>query len=115
MLAVLPLPAGLCRYGVAERTTDLLLGGQARLPERDGHQTQMNLVGQGDMVERLMPAEDDAVAIAINEPHRGVEKDAIVGRRFFQGQQRWGSGVRVHALMTHGAPKKFPPTARVII
>ncbi len=108
VLAVLPLPAGLRRHAVAERPADLLLRGQPRLTQRDRHQPQMDLVGQGDAVERFVPAEDDAVAVAIDEPHRGVEKGAAVGRRFFQGQQRLGGGVRVHAINDARRLEKVP-------
>jgi hypothetical protein len=93
---------------MTERSGDLLLGGQARLPQRDGHQTQMNLVGQGNGVERFVPTEDDAVTVAIDEPHRGVQKGAIVGLRFFHRQQRWRRGVRVHALSYARPPEKVP-------
>ena len=45
VLAVLPFPAGL-RRAVAERPADFFLRGQLRLPQRDRHQTQMDLVAK---------------------------------------------------------------------
>ncbi len=107
VLAVLPFPAGLRRYVVAECPADFLLGGQLRLTQRDGHQTQVDLVGQRDTVERFVPAEDDAVTIAIDEPYRAVEEGAAVGRRLLQRQQRLGGGMRIHAYDTLDAGKKF--------
>ena len=91
MLAVLLLPAGLRRYAVAEGVADFFLRGQAGLPQRDRHQTQMDLVGQSHAVERFVPAEDDAVAVAIDEPHRAVEQGAAIGLGCLPGGSGNGS------------------------
>lgn len=68
----------------------------------------MNFVVEGHMVQRFVPAEDDAVAVAIDEPYGVVEKDAVVGGRFRQRQQRLGASVDVHVSWTPAAREKFP-------
>jgi hypothetical protein len=40
----------------------------------------MHRVGQGDAIERFMPAEDDPAAVGIQEPHGGVEEGAAIRR-----------------------------------
>jgi len=108
VLAVLPFPACLRRQAMAEGPTDLLLRRHPRLTQRHGHHAQMDLVGQGEAVDRFVPVEDDAVAVAVDKPQPSVDKGLSLGRRFVEGQQRLGGGMRAHTKMIRAASQIFP-------
>jgi hypothetical protein len=63
---------------VAEGSRDRTLGSQLTLTQGDGYQRQMLGITQGHAIENLMAAKDDAIAITIVEPHRGIDRSACV-------------------------------------
>ena len=63
------LPPRLRDHGMSERTGDLLLGSQFRLPQVDSDLSQMNDIGQSDSIDRHLPAKDDPVSVPVDEVH----------------------------------------------
>jgi hypothetical protein len=52
------------------------LSRQLTLPQSHSHKGQMKGIVQGDAIENLMAAEDDATAIAILEPQDWIDERA---------------------------------------
>ena len=111
------LPPRLRNYGMPERTGDLLLGSQFRLPQVDGDLPQMNGIGQSNPVDRHLPAKDDPVSVPVDEVHGLIDRSAVTERRLYQGQFTLDRCMCVHITMNTTRRKKFrdnlslfPPT-----
>jgi hypothetical protein len=81
VLLVVSFPAALRGDGVTEGPGQLLLGGQFALPEHDTDEAEVGDVVEGDAINRLVPAEDNAVAVVVGEPQAWGNERAGVGQR----------------------------------
>ena len=79
VLLVVSLPAALRSDRVAEGTSQFLLGSQFALPEHDTDEAEVWQVVEGNPIDRLVAAEDDAVAVALDEPQTWGDESAGVG------------------------------------
>ena len=57
---------------------DVDLGGQLTETQQHSDKCQRRAISQGHTIENLMPVENDAIAIAINEPQGGIDESASV-------------------------------------
>ena len=90
-LLVAPLPAALGGDGVAKGTSQFLLSSQLALPEHDTDKAKVWQVVEGNPIDRLVAAENDTVAVVIDKPQTGGDKNAGVGC--------WIHGERQHRLI----------------
>ncbi len=90
ILLEVSFPASLGSNGVAEGTSQILLGSQFTLPKHDTDIAEVWQVVEGDSIDRVVSAEDNAVAVVINKPQAWGDKSAGVGRR--------GRGQRQHRI-----------------
>lgn len=91
-----------------------LLSGEFAVPEHDGDETQVRLVFQGQPIEGFMPAENNAVAVPINEPQARVDEGAFVGGRI-QGWKEQIRGRGVHTGLDAPEKKKFPEPLTIFV
>src|ERR1700730_14894048 len=70
---------------------DLDLSHQLPLSQTHGDESQKKGIGQSDTIENLMPGKDDAIAVTIIEPKRGIDGGVgAAGRRISNVKERGG-------------------------
>jgi hypothetical protein len=92
---------------MTERTGDLLLGSQFRLPQVDGDLSQVNDIGQSDPVDRHLPAKDDPVSVPVDEVHGPVDRSAVTERNLLPGKLTLNGCNCVHTTMNTNSREKF--------
>jgi len=81
VLLVSAFPAAKGSNGIAEGMSQFLLRSHLTLPEHDTDKAEVWSVVEGDPVDRLVAAEDNAVAIVIDEPQTWGDVCPGVSRR----------------------------------
>jgi hypothetical protein len=96
ILFVASFPASLRSHGVSKSQGQIFLSGQFTLSEHDGDEASLGLIVQGVAIDGFMAAENNAVAVALNEPQAWTDEDALVGGGILRWRKERISGRCVH-------------------